>query len=158
MFFKWKKSHFHNNNKVIIHTQEGKLLVNPKLNININFLGSNNLLEIYEPYLFERYVSIIFYSDNAKIILNKCRLVDCCIEICKGGILSVDEGSSVGGNIHMLNEENLKVFIGKNCMFSKIELWPTDGHQVTDIYGNCINRGNLMGGGYCNRKSCMDRL
>lgn len=130
-------------NKIIICKTNGKKVINPKTidGLKIKLLGSNNIIEIFEPCTFSEN-EIFIYGNNCHLTLNKCTLFSVKMKMQHSAYCFIDEKSSVGGYIHLANEANLSLKIGKNCMFSlETAIWGTDGHIIKDLDTNeCINR------------------
>ena len=130
-------------NKIVIYKKDGSVSENPKFieNVNICFLGENNILELFEPVVFENNCIIKFCGWNSKVLLNKCRVKESVFLLGHASNLSIDENSVINAHINMINEESLKVRIGKDCMFSfGIEIWATDGHSIFDTRTKkCLN-------------------
>lgn len=152
LFFRFKKKidnkccliNYINNNKIIIHNENNKIIHNPSKidGLNIFFAGKNNTLEIFQPCNFLPNNTLNILGDNCKLTLKKCQLAKVQIDMNNGSICYIGENSTVCGYIHIANEKNLSLNIGKECMFSgETAIWCTDGHIIRNNNTNeIINR------------------
>lgn len=59
--------------------------------------------------------------------------------------VSIGDGTVFCGTLIYLQDDNSKVTIGKNCMFSwGIDVWCTDVHTILDMDGNITNTGKYI--------------
>ncbi len=139
-----KEIFYNNGNKIIIYNENGEVINNPKKidGLKITFGGSDNLIEIYEPCNFINGNHIEIFGDNCHCIFKKCLLAMVHIKAQHSAKCFIDEDATVCGYIHLANERNLSLKIGKGCMFSKgAAIWATDGHIIRDASTNeIINR------------------
>ncbi|MBR2922358.1 MAG: hypothetical protein IKC10_03450 [Alphaproteobacteria bacterium] len=148
LFFSYKCSSKHliykNGNSCIIYKDNGQKIINPPKikGLNVNFSGKNNILKIYEPCNFINNNTINLFGDNCECVLKKCQLSMVDLNLQHSAYCHIDEGSTVCGYIHLANEKNLSLSIGKDCMFSgEAAIWCTDGHIIKDkITNKIINR------------------
>ncbi len=144
--FKKKNSNilFENGNKVILHTANGKVVNNPPKikGLNVHFAGCNNVLEIFEPCTFINNNLIEMFGNSCHCVLKKCQLSEVNIKMEHSATCFIDERSTICGYIHLANERDLSLTIGKDCMFSgDAAIWATDGHIIRGASTNeIINR------------------
>ena len=113
--------------------------------------GNGNSL-IYEKPFYGRKSTVKIYGNNNKIVFKeKCYLHNCHITIgfpdCPANncYIEIGEHTSFNGGTIQLGEDNSKVIIGSDCMFSfGIELNCTDSHSVLDENENLLNRGRFI--------------
>ncbi|WP_176891621.1 acyltransferase [Fusobacterium varium] len=108
-----KKILFKLKNKIEID-KENDIFIDPLCkmrNCKIKIRGQNNLLKI------NKYVSL--NGVNLEIRGKNCQIV-------------IEEGTVIGKNTYISSkEEGIKIFIGKNCMFSRnINILSSDGHKI----------------------------
>jgi len=94
---------------------------------------------------------ITIYGDNNKVILDDCPLFegaiiigtsDCPIQNC---VVEIGEKSTSEGIYMMLLENNSKIKIGKDCMFSSgVDIYCTDTHSVLNADNEVINVGKFI--------------
>lgn len=148
--FRFKKSAINydilytNDNKVILHCVNGKVINNPKhlKGLHVSFSGKHNVLEIYEPCTYINDNFIEMHGDSCICTLNKCQLEKVTLKMQHSAKCFIDEQSTIYGYIHLANERNLSLTVGKGCMFSiDVAIWGTDGHIIRDMSSNeIINR------------------
>lgn len=102
------------------------------LKIKIN--GNNNYINInLDSKNFHR-ITISLHSSNTQIKINQFKYIENLhITSCFGNNQKLEIGGNciINGLLVYLNEENAKVKIGDNCLFSdNIKLWATDGHCI----------------------------
>ena len=135
---------YQNGNRIIIYNENGEVINNPKKidGLKVSLMGSNNLIEIYEPCLFRNLSKIDVYGNNCKLIFNKCTLIESDIKMSNSAYCFIDEGSTVHAYVHLACEKDLSLKIGKDCMFADgVAIWATDGHIIRDASTNeIINR------------------
>ena len=127
------------NNKIYI----GKTLYKspiPGLTIEIN--GNNNNIYIPTTYHFENcYFRIYANNSEIKIQDTTKKIRNLVVNACCGE----NQKLYIGKNFHchgvdiQLNEENASLYIGDDCLFSRlITIWPTDGHSIQDLKTNQV--------------------
>lgn len=147
---------YENGNKIILHCADGKIVNNPNKIAGLKVLfisGGGHTLEIYEPCSFINGNIIEFHGDPSYCTLKKCQLSRVQIKMQHNAKCFVDENATIGGYIHIANERNLSLTIGKGCMFSgEVAIWTTDGHTIMDASTNeVINRAKngIVIGNHC---------
>ena len=123
------------NKFVIIDKDENKKILDDK-KIIINVRGGGNILKIYEPYFIKNKLSITM-QNNCNIEIKKdLKIYDkLVINLSSHQSIYIDESFHCH-NVTMYNwvEPNLKIEIGKNCLFSTdIAIRTSDGHSVFDL-------------------------
>ena len=136
---------------------EYMLFLNIKDFIRTNFplkvvsKGENNSV-FYPKSLLKRKSSVKIYGNNNKVVIkDNCYLhnfhliigfPDCPANNC---YVEIGEHTSFNGTTIQIGENNSRVIIGSNCMFSfDIELNCTDSHSVLDANENLLNRGKFI--------------
>ena len=123
-------------NTIVLIKSNGKKVYNPKIkNLEINFSGSNNYVEIHEPFIIEDKVLITGNSENRIIInSNNQHRYTKIIMGSKNTLLIGKNTTTVGLAIHMFSGQEKKVTIGDDCMFAwDVMIRTTDAHTVYDI-------------------------
>ncbi len=147
------------NNRFVLKCKDGTFLNNPEINgLKVNFLGSNNYLEVEEGAVFHN--CHFKLNDSCIIIIEKTQprglkntVVDMSGSI--DGFLHINKGCSIEScRFAMTNERNPDIYIGKDSLLSSnIVFRATDGHTIFDINTNkIINKPRPI-----YRKSCLDR-
>jgi len=121
-----------NNNKFIIINKDISISDCVKEGIDINFTGKNSTVIIHEPiYLHGCSVSI---GNNSKIEIfsSSYNISNLHMSATKNSEIIIGENfSCCGCTIENHDESNLKVMIGKDCMFSYgIHIRVSDGHSI----------------------------
>lgn len=130
--FKPKKE----SNTAVLIKQNGKKIYNPKIkNLNIHFWGSNNYIEIHEPYRI-RDVKIACGNKNKLVILGNNRHTKANIILEKQNTLSIGTNTTMTDvKLWFSGATGTNITIGKDCMFSYgIEFRTGDGHSIYDIH------------------------
>lgn len=126
-------------NRLLVHFEDGKVLVNPKFvaDIRVKFEGNNSLIEVFEPYSLDG--SRFALRNNDHFVIKKSRGN---ISVIGGesAKLFIDENCTLQNTkIFMNDEKGVSVKIGKDCMFSyDIAIWASDTHQILDNKSNEI--------------------
>lgn len=128
---------------------DGSIIENPRIDgLEVEFLGRlGGVVEIHEGGVFRN--SRILAGGAALITIKKthskgiknARIETACP--CKYKTLFIDEGCSIeGARFALVNDANLSVSIGKDCMFSSNILFRgADGHTIFDVgTGEVLNR------------------
>lgn len=129
------------NNTFVFVKTNGKKVYNPRIkNLKVEFRGSNNYIEIHEPYWPTREVSIIC-TTNDKVVIhpyNRQTFASICLE----GNNELEIGAQTTmANVRLWfpQSPNTKIKIGNDNMFSyDIEFRTGDGHTVYDINTNKV--------------------
>ena len=133
---KWFKQ-FQNRktNSFIYIKADGTKVINPKIkNLQINFYGRNNHVEIHEPITIDNklYISCI---NNSKVIIKTHNMYKT-MKIYAGSNSNVFIDANTSAEnviISMANNKYTSVNIGANCMLSYgILLRTSDGHSIYD--------------------------
>ncbi|MCQ2581068.1 MAG: hypothetical protein MJ164_02755 [Alphaproteobacteria bacterium] len=132
---------YSNGNKVILHTESGKIITNPQYvhGLKINFYGSNSTVELFFPINF---VSCEFsMGDDCNFIIHKSHHICLRVDAYNQSSLFIDEDTQIGtAHVHMMNERETSLHIGKHVVFSYgIQIYTTDTHPIMDLNGNIIN-------------------
>lgn len=131
------------NNVIVLNKKNGKKVYNPKIKgLKVEFLSSDNLLELYEPLPKFNNVNILL-GENCKLkIKNSIHLIrDLIIELpVPNGTMSIGENFFISGGSFFV-DYNSTLNIGDDCMFSsKISIMSGDSHIVTDMDGNILSK------------------
>lgn len=127
-----------NENRYILYKKDGSKVINPAISgLNVSFKGTGGLVEIYEPLHFE--VSNIICGTNSHISIKGNNINQSIHGLninaaAKGNSCIIGEDFSCWNiYITLIDEENLSVTIGDDCMFSSnVELRPSDAHTIID--------------------------
>ena len=148
-YVKNKRIKYHNNNRVIIHMPNGDTVENPYSipGLNISFNGRNSVIKLFFPISFHN--CHLNVENNCVITIHESHGINnMTIDTYNKSEVFIDKNVEIGGvRIHMSNETETALHIGKNVVLSyDIEIYTTDTHPVFDMHGKCIN----------NRKSCVE--
>ncbi len=133
-------------NQIIIHKQNGQIIKNPffmKRNINVRFLGKNNILELYEPIRLRN--CTIKLGNNDRFIIGKAVNGRITVEGGLNATLKIGDNCTLQNTQFFLNnEKNASIILGNDCMMSMdVMIWASDTHQILNIETNqIINRSN----------------
>ena len=118
------KNHF-----IRLHGKNNIVNVNLDKEIFVKIYGNNNKVRIEDtPHHFGGEIYIGTYD---------CRVNNCTVKIGKNC-------SSNGLNIHLM-EDDSRVNIGENCMFSfSVDIWASDTHSILDENDNLVNLGEFV--------------
>ncbi|MDW2994949.1 MAG: hypothetical protein R8N24_02905 [Alphaproteobacteria bacterium] len=140
-YVKSKRIKYTNGNKVIVHGENGEIIVNPYsiLGLKISFNGHNSIIELYKPIKF--YKSEIKVDSNCKITIHKSYQINMLVYAYDDSSIFIDDNVGIGGaRIHMMNEKGTSLYIGPDAVLSyDIEIYTTDTHPILDLHGNIIN-------------------
>ena len=131
-----KEENNERNNKILLFRENGEVILNPKIpGLQIQFLGDNNLVEIYEPCFF---LGCFFQlSRNCHFVLKKITAYGLNCQTKEYSKLFIDEKTTINGCFLNLQAPYNSISIGKDCMFStEIYLCPSDGHKIFDVEKN----------------------
>jgi acetyltransferase-like isoleucine patch superfamily enzyme len=140
----------YNNNSLIIVREDGSELKNVEVEgLNVEFYGANNLIKLYAP--LPKFVnSTIKMRDNATFILgpSKYHIKNLIVWPMRSGteFKAGKNFSCEGLEVYLHGEENLKITIGDDCMFSHhVVLQSSDCHSIIDQETNkVINKGKNL--------------
>lgn len=121
-------------NTVVLIKQNGKKIYNPRIkNLECIFLGSNNYIEITEPFCIETKFTIKCSGNNGRVKIGKSNVyTNCTILLRPRANVEIGDYTTWGGGI-MITADDSNVKIGSDCMFSNtIEIRVTDGHTLYD--------------------------
>lgn len=133
------------NNKILVHRKNGKIIsVKKYKGLKIKFYGSNSIVEIWEPCIFDKSSIILGSKNYVEIKSTKYCISNLNIPIIMSprSKLVIDEDfSCCGVDIYLHDEPDLTVKIGKDCQCSfGVIIWPSDGHTITDnMSGKILN-------------------
>ncbi len=125
-----------NGNRLFLVKEDGtRVSVNKISGLNVVFQGSNSMVEVHEPFLFENCKFVLGNNTCVKIessiysIVNF--IVPCKMESCT---LSVGKNfSCIGCKLENHDERSLNVTIGDDCQFSYgVNIRTSDGHSIFD--------------------------
>ena len=108
----------------------GGIVENPEIpGLQIQFLGDNNLIEIYEPCFF--WGCHFQISQNCHFVIKKITAYGLNCQTNKYSKLLIDEKTTINGCFLNIQAPYNSISIGKDCMFStEIYLCPSDGHKI----------------------------
>ena len=130
------------NNTIVYIKLNGQKIYNPKIkNLKINCYGSNNYIEIHEPYRL-RDVKISCGYNNKIIInsFNRHTVASICLES-NNELIIGSHTTMANVNLWFPNASGTKIYIGEDCMLSYgIEFRTSDGHVIYDANTKkCLN-------------------
>ena len=125
-----------NNNKIILYKKNSKIVEYPQIKeLEININGSNNLIELKEPFNFKD-LSINMYGDNNVLKIDEnSRFLHARINLNSGTNVRIGKGFTCCSGLVIRNKHALGVSIriGNDCMFSEnVHIRSTDGHTIFD--------------------------
>lgn len=113
--------------------------------LDVEWLGENSVIEIGGNPIPKFTNTTIICKDNCKISIDSSLhyIRNLYIKSCSNKFsLQIGKNFSCEGVTIFVNEPNLSINIGDNCMFShSIYLRPCDAHTIFDKNSNIINRG-----------------
>ena len=123
------------NNTVVLIKKNGEKIYSPKIkNLEIKWTGTNNYIEIHEPFTIKEKVSLQCKNDN-KVIIEQNNIHKRS-EILMGSknYLYIGKNTTVENvMIHMFSANNQNLVIGNDCMFSwDITIRTSDAHTIYD--------------------------
>lgn len=135
-----------NGNCIEIVYEDKSEFVNSIKGINIIFIGSNNHIKISYKNRFNNCMfkihsnNKIFFEESNYTVSNLIVFANSNTHLFVGKDFSCLECDM------RLQENNVGIEIGDNCMFSKeICFYPTDGHAIFDVDNNkVVNKGNII--------------
>lgn len=128
------------NNTIVLIKKNGKKILNPKLKkIFVKFDGSNNYIEIHEPFFIHEKL-FIQCDSNSKLIVGKNNnwkklniLLGNSNEVVIGEDTTIERAEFV-----LIGSKNTKMNIGNDCMISyNVAIRTEDGHT---IYNNATKK------------------
>jgi len=124
-----------NNNKLIIINKDISFTNCIKDGIEINFTGQNSIVIIHEPINFQGCSVKAGNNSKVEIFSSKFNISDLHISATKTSEVIIGENfSCYGCSIENQDEPNLKVMIGKDCLFSNgINIRVSDGHSIYQL-------------------------
>ena len=132
-------------NTIVLIKANGKKIYSPKIkNLEIDFTGKNNYVEIHEPFFIEKKVYITGNSDNKIVINSNNRYKFTKIIMGSRNSLYIGKNTTtVGLEIHMFSAIDKTITIGDDCLFAwDVMVRTADAHTVYDINTNeVINPG-----------------
>lgn len=135
------KISYSNGNTVILHTESGKTIINPQSipGLKINFYGKNSTVELFLPIKFV--LSEFNMGDDCKFVIHKSHHICLIVNAYNKSEVFIDEDTQIGtAHVHMMNESETTLHIGKHVVFSYgIQIYTTDTHPIMDLDGNIIN-------------------
>ncbi len=153
----WKKIkqrlHFGKKNKRRIRADLSANTVDlpPYGSILLDICGKNNTVHFPENMAAGSKIKIKICGENNVIDIKSAEALNLDIKFgdvenpIVGGVLSIGERTQIGGLEIYMFEDDSKVSIGADCLFSwNISLWCTDTHTVTDLDGRPQNRGRSV--------------
>jgi acetyltransferase-like isoleucine patch superfamily enzyme len=129
------------NNVFVLVKANGKKVYSPKIkNLEIEFDGSNNYIEIHEPIKINNKAKIVFGSDS-RIIIDKNGVFSK-FRIFIGNKNNLNIGKNILAedmSIVLRTDNNQTITIGDNCLFSwGIHIRSNDGHTIYNIHSRKI--------------------
>lgn len=125
-----------NTNEIVLIRQNGQRVANPKIaNLEVIFKGTNNCLEIYEPFEITKRLTIFFGSSGSKIKFGKnCKIRILGISVGLNCKIEFSEGLTSANTVIVANRsKDTTIKVGKNCMFStSVHIRCTDSHVIYD--------------------------
>lgn len=127
-----------NNNKIIIHKLNGEIEYNkPIPGINIDFLGKNSVVEVFEPFNFKNCNFTLNDECIVKIGVAKALINQLYVTMMYSESCNVTIGEKFTCNscqIDLWRNKNISVTIGDDCMFSAgILIKTNDAHTIYDL-------------------------
>lgn len=132
-----------NNNTITLLKNDGSQeLLSSVSGININFIGHNNNVTIYEGTTFSNCSMNLVSGMNIEIGKSKFGIVKLRV-FGNQSIIKIGQDFSYWGVEIRCHEQNTSVSIGNECMFSEeILIYPTDVHCIFDkLTGEVLNFG-----------------
>lgn len=132
------------NNNIFVYETNGECHRVKKIRgIKINFFGSNSCVKLYKPFWF--YDCEINIGNNNEIVIQKDSEINRLkipMKMSDNSKLIIGKNFFCGVAVIFLHDEpDRLVEIDDNCMFSSgIMIWPSDGHTITDMDGNILNK------------------
>lgn len=129
-----------NNNKFLIVGKDGTISNCLLKGLKVKFIGKNSTLIVHEPVIFEGCSVTIGNNSTVEIFSTPYKILRMRISATNSSTVVIGENFSCRGCIIENHDEpNLKVVIGKNCLFSYgINLRVSDGHTLYQLNNNEI--------------------
>lgn len=137
-----EKDILNGNRIIIIHNDGTEKEVNVIKNLTIIHYGKNSLIKIHESSIF-RMPSKIELSERAFVYIKKNTVIDATnIIIGRNNTLMIHDNCIImRSTIHVNNEPNIEVIIGKDCLFAaNTTILASDGHAIFDTNNKIINK------------------
>ncbi len=141
------------NNKIVIYDESSEEMTVssiPGLKIKFENGSENNIIKVPKGIKIS-YSSIDVSGNNNQVIVEntKGRITNFCVSFPgnkSGRLLNVGKNFDCGGMFVVLTDENDKVVIGDDCLFSEnISIRPSDGHYIYDIDTHeLLNKGGSV--------------
>lgn len=136
---------YFSSNKLIVINSKGKECNKKIKGLKVIFCGENSTVKIHQPCKYKNCTLTLGTNNEieikpTQIEINNLKML---YPMREGSKLYIEENlSCVGMDIYMHDEPNTTVKIGKDCQISfGVIIWPSDGHAITDLDGNCLNKG-----------------
>lgn len=124
------------NNVFYLVKSNGKKIKNPKIkNLKVDFRGSNNYIEIHEPFYVGDKMLFSCCGNSYTKIGKYNNYSECEVYIGNNTRLEIGDYTSIGGaQLIVYSGENTKIKIGHDCMIStKVTIRTSDGHSIYKI-------------------------
>ncbi len=132
----FKPNGIKNQKNFVLIKQDGTKIYNPKIkNLTIKMWGDNSKIEIYEPFRVGRRCHISCGDNSTVRIRSFNRYGSVGIYMGSNNLLDIGEHTTMGRvNLLLRCSKNVKMVIGKDCMFSyDVLIRTTDGHAIYDV-------------------------
>lgn len=155
---KIKYKYIKNKNKILIYKKNGSIKTVKKVKgLDVKFEGNNNLIEIYEPFLFNDCSITLNENSTAKFesTIYKYNKTNINASFCPGFSLRIGKNTSIGSlDLICVGIRDIKCIIGANCAFSTgILIQAQDGHFIVNKDTNEIlnnpNKESINIGEHC---------
>ena len=151
-----KHQTYKNNTFILLKgDKEVKVKYFMKKGLKLDVQGKNNIVKISEKAtLYKTYIAIV--GNNNYVEINetpeKTKLNIFMKKANNTSFIWQANSTAIGVNVHM-SEDDAKVLVGENCMFSyDVEIWASDTHSILDKEsGKLLNRVSnpLIIGNHC---------
>lgn len=142
--------------KIIVTNQKGEtreLRENERienLNVICGVKAKNNIIRLYEPFMFSKSTRIDLRGENTEIVLASNKYIYNLNIITGTGTkdnkILFGKNCSMDSGFHInVGDSNCVCEIGEDCMFARnVTLYPCDGHAILDENNTVLNAGGHL--------------